>query len=172
MRTASARRERATGLALASLLAAGALVLTPAAVLAGATAPVLVLSAASGAVAGGARTVVLEGAFDFPNAVQVGYPLHILVFQGARFARYPVAGAAVVGESPVLGDGLLAEGELPVLLAAGAPAPPGVRLVTLRLDRATVTLPAEFTAGPATAVVFAVLPEGNVLSNPIGLVLP
>src|SRR5262245_27367625 len=53
----------------------------PVVVHAAATAPMLVLSVASGEGTQGAHTVRLEGAFEFDNAVQVGYPPEVVVFQ-------------------------------------------------------------------------------------------
>src|SRR5262245_28282067 len=89
------------------------LVLAPVLVHASATSPVLVLTAATGEGTPGAHMALLEGAFEFDNAVQVGYPLELVVFQKTRFARYPIAGAPVTGTSPTLNDGVLAESELP-----------------------------------------------------------
>ena len=94
----------------------------PAALLASGTSPALVLSAATGSAAGSQRAVTLDGSLDFANAVQVAYPLSLVVFQGSRFVRYRLPGAVV--------------------------------------------------AGPTTAVVYAILPDSNVLSNPIDFTLP
>jgi len=139
---------------------------------AAATSPTLLVSRASATAILGKRTVTFEGVFDFENALQVAYPLHLVVFQGARFVRYPVAGPAVAGTSALLADGTLALGELPALLVEGATAAGGVRLVTLTPTGGTVTLPDDFVAGAATAVLFTVLPEENVISNPLTFVLP
>jgi hypothetical protein len=139
---------------------------------ASATSPTLIVSAARAVRAEGRHAVTIEGTFDFANAVQVGYPLQLVVFQGTRFVRYPVTGTPRTGETPLLGDGRLDTGELPAFLATGGPAPADVRLVTLTATSALVTLPADFTAGTATAQVFTVLPEEPVLSNPLALVLP
>jgi hypothetical protein len=137
-----------------------------------ATDPTLVVSAASAMRADGRYAVTIDGEFDFPNAVQVGYPLHLVVFQGSRFVRFPIAAAPVTGESSVLDDGQLAMGDISTLLAAGAPAPADVRVVALSPTRAVVSLPAGFAPGAATAQVFATLSDGRVLSNPLALVLP
>ena len=139
---------------------------------AGATTPRLALSAAAGSAAGAARSVVVEGNLDFGNALQVGYPIDLLVFQGATFARFPFAGAPIAGTSPELADGALAPTEIAALLAEGAAPPAGVRIVTLVPTSIRVTLPAAFTAGPATAIVFGILTDGTVLSNPITFTLP
>jgi len=72
----------------------------PAALLASGTSPALVLSAAIGSAAGSQRAVTLDGSLDFANAVQVAYPLSLVVFQGSRFVRYRLPGAVVAGTSP------------------------------------------------------------------------
>ena len=137
-----------------------------------ATTPLPVLSAASGAAAGTARTATVDGVFDFPNAVQSGTALHLVVFQGTRFVRYPLGGTPVAGDSALLADGSLDQGEVAAFLAAGTPAAASVRFVTLTADQARVALPASFTAGPATAVVFGIFGIESVLSNPLTFVLP
>lgn len=137
-----------------------------------ATSPTLVVSAASATRADGRLAVTIEGTFDFANAVQVGYPLQLVVFQGTRFVRFAIGDTPRTGTTPLLADGQLALGELPAFLAAGDPAPPDVRIVTLTATHALVSLPADFAAGVATAQVFTVLPEEPVLSNPLALVLP
>lgn len=149
-----------------------AVLLAAARVHAGATTPTLVLGVAEGDALDGARAARFEGSFDFPNAIQVGYPLQLVVFQGTRFVRVPVVGTPVTGTSAALADGALAEGELTGLLAAGAPAEAGVRIVTVTERDLRVTLPASFTTGATRAVLFAILPEHPVLSNPIDFVLP
>ena len=139
---------------------------------AAATSPTLLLSRVTAEAILEKRTLAFEGLFDFENALQVAYPLHLVVFQGTRFVRYPVVGPAVVGESPLLADGILALGELSALLGEGGPAPSGVRLVSLTPTGGVVTLPDDLPAGTTTAVLFTVLPEENVLSNPLTFVLP
>jgi hypothetical protein len=140
--------------------------------LAGFTSPTLVLSAAHGDVGAAGRAAAFEGSFDFPNAVQVGYPLNLVVFQGSTFARYPAAGVPVAGTSAALADGTLAEAEVAAFASQGSPAAPPVRVVTMTPSAIRVTLPASFTAGPATGVLFTILADGTVLSNAIDFVLP
>ena len=139
---------------------------------AGLTSPTLLLTAASGALADGARSVTVDGLFDFPNAIQVGYPLHLVIFQGDRFVRFPAVGAPATGNSALVADGSLTEGEVAGLLGEGAAATAGVRIVTMVVDRLRVTLPSTFTAGPATAILFTILSDGTVLSNAIAFTLP
>lgn len=147
------------------------LVLAAATAWASATSPTLIVSGARAVRADGRHAVTIEGTFDFANAVQVGYPLQLVVFQGTRFVRYPAAGAPRTGDTPLLADGRLDAAELPAFLAAGEPATADVRVVTLTATSALVALPAEFAPGTATAQVFTVLPEEPVLSNPLALVL-
>ena len=158
---------------IAALLAVGISLTVPAgSAHAAATAPHLALSAAAGSAVDGSRSAVFDGTFDFANALQLGYPISLVVFQGARFARYPLAGAAATGTSPELADGALVAGEVGALLGEGAPAATGVGVVTVTATRVRVTLPATFVPGATTAVVVTVLPEGTLLSNPIGFTLP
>jgi len=144
----------------------------PAGLRASGTSPALALSAAAGAAVDGQRSVTLDGSFDFANAVQVAYPLNLVVFQGSRFVRYRVPGTAVAGDSPELADGDLAASEIDTFGQEGSAAAAGVRIVTLIADRIRVALPAGFPAGPTRAVLYAVVPDGNVLSNPIDFTLP
>jgi hypothetical protein len=139
---------------------------------ASATSPTLVVSAARATRGDARHAVIIEGTFDFANAVQVGYPLQLVVFQGTRFVRFPVGGTPRTGDTTLLADGRLDAAELPAFLAAGAPAAAEVRIVTLTGSSALVSLPASFAPGTATAQVFTVLPEEPVLSNPLALVLP
>jgi hypothetical protein len=140
--------------------------------LAGFTSPTLLLSTATATSAGGGHAVAFTGSFDFPNTVQPGYPLHLVVSQGTRFVRYPILGPAVAGTSTVLADGLLVDTELPALLAAGAPAPATVRVLTVTATDLRVILPPGFGSGPTRAVLFTILPDGPVVSNPIDFVVP
>lgn len=115
----------------------------------------------------------MEGVFDLEDAVQTAYSLHIIVYQGTQFARFPVSEAPVAGTSAALADGNLDEAEVPAFLLDGAAAPPGVRLARYTLDRALVTLPVQFAAGPATVLIMAdLLPDRVVFSNPLVFTLP
>ena len=158
---------RPTAALILALLLLGALPAWPSA-----TSPTLAVSAASATRADGRLAVTIEGTFDFANAVQVGYPLQLVVFQGTRFVRFGIGDTPRTGTTSLLADGQLTLGELPPFLGAGDPAPPDVRIVTFTATRALVSLPADFIAGAATAQVFTVLPEEPVLSNPLVLVLP
>ena len=141
-------------------------------VYAGFTSPTLLLSTAMGAAAEGGRMAVVDGSFDFPNAVQQGYPLHLVVYQDTRFVRYPVVGGAVSGTSSTLADGLLVDAELDALQQAGTAAGGGVRILSLTPTQIRVALPQNFSAGATRAVLFTVLSDGAVISNPIDFTLP
>ena len=159
----------AVALALTAGLVAGGLA---GEVRAAATTPTLVLTTAAPVAVGEARTVAFEGTFDFPNALEVGYPLALVVFQGTHFVRYPMTGPAHMGESSAAVSGRLDADDVPTLDLEGVEAPADVRIVTFVPDRLRVTLPATFTAGRATAVLYASVPHGAVVSNPIVFVLP
>ncbi|HEV7730940.1 MAG TPA: hypothetical protein VGR62_02215 [Candidatus Binatia bacterium] len=137
---------------------------------AGATSPTLVIGSAAAVAVGGVRTVVFEASLDFENAVQTGYGLQLIVFQGTRFVRYPLSGAPAAGQSAALADGSLAENEVAAVLAAGTPT--AGRIVSITPRSLRVVVPADVPAGATTAILAAVLPEHPVVSNPIGFVLP
>src|SRR5215510_11139918 len=87
---------------------------------AGFTSPTLLLSAATVRPPLATVPVALTGTFDFPNTVQPGYPLNLVVSQGTRFVRYPILGQPVSGTSAALSDGLLTDVELSAFLRDGA----------------------------------------------------
>ncbi|TMA53829.1 MAG: hypothetical protein E6J76_03355 [Deltaproteobacteria bacterium] len=172
MRTVGGCARAVRGAISLAIVAGLALGLIAREVRAAATTPTLILTTAAPAVVGGARAVAFEGRFDFPNALEVGYPLELVIFQGAHFVRYPIAGTAHVGDSAALLAGHLDEDDVPTFDLEGAEAPADVRIVTFVPDRLRVTLPATFTAGRVTAVLFASVPHGAVVSNPIVFLLP
>ena len=149
-----------------------ALALAASTALAGFTGPTLTLSRATGASGDGARGARFEGSFDFPNAVQADYSLHLVVFQGTTFVRFPVTGGPVSGTSATLADGILDADETPALLAADTPAPAGIRIVQIAANGITVTLPPALGPGPTRALLVAVLADHPVFSNPIDFTLP
>src|SRR5262245_45117995 len=157
---------------VAALTSALVLAVAVAPLEAGFTSPTLVVMAATGSVAPAGRSLAISGEFDFPNAVQVGYPLSLVVFQGTTFVRYPAAGAPVEGTSPLLADGVLADGEIGAFVTAGAPAAASVRVLSITSGGMRVVLPAGFEPGPATVLLIATIPEGAVLSNAVEVVLP
>ena len=156
----------------ASLLGMVFLVMGAFWVQAAATKPTLVIASGAGESTGDARAAVFEVSFDFLNAVQVAYPLNLVVFQGTHFVRYPASGPAVTGDSAALADGTLVDGEVAAFMGEGVPASAEVRIVTIAADRLRVALPRTFAAGSTTGVLFATLPEGDALSNAVTFILP
>jgi hypothetical protein len=141
---------------------------------AGATTPTLIVQSADtgSAISGAQRLVTFRVAYDYGNAIQADYDIELIVFQGSAFARYPISGAARIGTSGVLADGL-SVADLAAVDAASAPAPAGVRIATIEPARVTVTLPVTFSSeGQATAVLVATVDEGVILSNPLGFDVP
>lgn len=157
---------------LARVALAGLLVLSPAdPARAGFTTPTLVIASGTVVEVDGARSAVFEAAFDFPNAVQTGYRVSLVVWQGTHFVRFPVSGPILEGSSAVLSDGALADTEVPTLFASGA-AITTARVLQLERDRIAVSLPPGFAAGAASAILATMPSEGSAVSNTIGLVLP
>jgi len=157
---------------LARAALAGLLVFLPASLArAGFTTPTLVITDGTVVSVDGARTATFEAAFDFPNAVQTGYRVSLVVWQGNHFVRFPVSGAVMEGTSSVLSDGSLADTEVATLFAAGLPISTA-RILQLERDRITVSLPPDFAAGAASAILATIPSEGAAVSNTIGLVLP
>ncbi|MBY0275872.1 hypothetical protein K2Z84_11050 [Candidatus Binatia bacterium] len=155
-------------------LTAAAVLLLPGGARAGITDPVLAVSAVDAAKVDGARTLLVQGTFEFGTVLQLGYPFFVVVFQGPTFARYPLAGAPASGTSSLLADGVLADTEVPTFLGQGSAPPAGVRVVSVLRDAVRVTLPVTFTAGAATVVLVAYLPatDGVVMSNSVSVTLP
>ena len=157
---------------VAGAMLAGLLALVPGRpARAGFTTPTLVLTEASVAEADGARVATFDAAFDFPNAVQTGYRVSLVVYQGTRFVRFPVSGQVMEGTSAILSDGLLADTEVSALFASGSPTATA-RILQIERDRIAVSLPPDFAAGAASAVLATMPSEGAAVSNTIGLVLP
>jgi hypothetical protein len=136
------------------------------------TDPALILSAAQAfSASSGVTSVQITGAFNFEDVVQFSFPAGVLVFQGTRFARYDTSGAATSGTAAFLADGLSAA-ELETLLGSGSAAPAPAALLQLQPSRAVVALPAGFSAGSASVLVYAVLENTAFLSNTLGFTLP
>lgn len=137
---------------------------------AGATTPDLILSGGTGT-AGSVRTLRVDAAYDYSNALQADYDIELIVFQGTTFARFPLSGIARTGTSPALSDGL-GVGDLPALDAASGPAAASVRVVAFDASSIVVALPDTFEAGSITASLAATVDEGPLVSNPLVVVLP
>jgi hypothetical protein len=144
--------------------------------LAGFTSPQLALTSAVGVVVDGGRSVVLQaGDLDFPNTVQGGTALHVILSQGNAFVRYPLHGAAVVGTSTTLADHQVDDVEADIIVGEGSAAPAGVRIVALSATSLTIALPASFTPGSCYAQLLSVgltPAQHAVVSNVVPFTLP
>lgn len=139
---------------------------------AGGSAPILSLTSATAVAArNGTRAVTITGTFNFDDTLQFVWPAGLFVTQGSRWVRYDVSGLIREGTSAIVADGITdleAQALLPLGDAPLAPAAVG----QVRVDRITVSLPADFVAGPATAELYGVLPDDPFVSNALALVLP
>lgn len=137
----SPRRSPLTALAVLLALASPAVAAN--------TDPTFALTQASATRGSGERrTVVLEGSFGVADAVQLDLPLAVVVTQGARSARFDLAGHVSVS----------IDGAPP----QDAP-PPGVLAVTDRTI--TLVLPAGFAAGEAVAQIVGIYEGEQIASN-------
>lgn len=131
---------------------------------AGSTDPVLVIGEAHASGGSPARLVDLLGSWGFDDALQLDYPLSIVVSQGSTFVRYAFGEAPVSGTFAGLADGLSIS-EIPALEATGSPAA-GAAMSRLSLHEMTLAVPPVFAAGNLDVVLYVSLPgEGTFLSN-------
>jgi hypothetical protein len=131
---------------------------------AGSTDPVLVIGQASASGGSPSRVVDLLGSWGFDDALQIDYPLSIVVSQGSSFVRYRFGEQAVSGTFAGLADGL-SLGEIAALESAGSP-DAGASITRLALHEMTLSLPAIFAPGDLSVVAYVTLPgEGTFLSN-------
>jgi hypothetical protein len=132
----------------------------------GSTDPVLVIGEAT--ISGGqpGRVVELLGSWGFDDALQLDYPLSVVVSQGTSFVRFPFGDAPEAGTFAGLSDGLAAS-EIPALESAGSPSA-GASISHLALHEMTLALPAVFAPGSVRVVLYVSLPgEGTFLSNSV-----
>lgn len=131
MRRRRSARRIAAGLMIGMLFVASA-------AHAGSSEPKLAIANASASSDGGVVSVEILGNFDYDNAVRLGYPLSILVTQGATMAR-------------LLFDGRVGTGDAWTNLSPPADVPGAPGVIAIGPERLTVVLPPSFTAGsPAT----------------------
>lgn len=132
----------------------------------GSTDPMLVIGQATAAGGSPARIVNLLGAWGFDDALQIDYPLSIVVSQGTSFVRYPVGGSPESGTYSGLADGL-SIAEIPALESAGGLAS-SASIQRLARHEMTLALPATFASGAVTVVLYVSIPgEGTFLSNTV-----
>jgi hypothetical protein len=160
---------RVTVAASATLLASIAWISAPAG--AAGTDPTLALTSAEAVAVAGNTMVRLHGSVQFDDLLQFSFPAGVILFQGSNFVRVPMSGAAVSGTASLLAGGL-ADTELFTLLGLGGPAPAPAQLISLQPSEVRIALPAGFSSGAATAVVYAVLEGDPFLSNAIEVTLP
>jgi hypothetical protein len=131
---------------------------------AGSTDPVLVIGQVSASGGSPARIVDLLGSWGFDDALQLDYPLSVVVSQGSSYVRYRFGEQPVSGTFADLADGL-SVGEIAALEATGSPEP-AASITRLALHEMTLSLPAIFAPGDLSVVVYVSLPgEGTFLSN-------
>lgn len=137
------------------------------------TSPTLALVAADAFASDeGGRLVTADGTFNFDDLVQIPFPAAgLLVVQGAHFARFDVDGGTREGTSAAVADGVQ-PAELASVLGAGGAAAAPARVVRIEPSRVSVVLPAGFTAGAASVMLFAVHETESFVSNAIELELP
>jgi hypothetical protein len=154
------------------LVATGLLATLAAPAHGGGSSPLLSLASADAfATSGGVRSVDVHGSFNFEDVVEGVFPAGLVVFQGTHFARFDQAGVVADGDASLLADGLAAS-EVPALVALGAPAATPAALGQLRTDRVTVVLPAGFSPGAASVVLYAVYEGVGYASNTLAVTLP
>jgi len=117
------------------------------------------------------RSVTIRGSFNFDDLVQFSFPAGAIITQGSHFVRYDLSGKIVAGTSAAVTDGISAS-EIPALLAVGTAAASPAEVVQLRVDRISVALPSDFTAGAASVILYALLDGDSVVSNPVSVTLP
>jgi len=139
---------------------------------AGGSSPLLSVTGADTlATPAGVRSVTITGSFNFDDLLQFSFPAGAIVTQGSHFVRYDLSGTILEGTSTAVADGITAS-EIPTLLAVGAAAATPAAVVQLRVDRISVALPSDFTAGAASVILYALLDGDSVVSNPVSVTLP
>jgi hypothetical protein len=158
--------------AMRPLLALLWLLVASAKALAGGSSPVLTLTSADTfASASGVIAVDVRGSFNFEDVVEGVFPSGLVVHQGTHFVRFDQAGAVVEGTDAALADGLGAA-DVAGLVGLGAAVPAPAALSQLRADRVTAVLPADFSAGPASVVLYALYAGQGFVSNTLTVTLP
>lgn len=137
------------------------------------TDPTLALTSVKAfAASSGVTAVIAEGTFGFDDLVQSGFPTGVVIHQGSSFLRYGADGTVRQGTSSALADGLLAA-EVPALLGTGSPAAATARVVEIRADRISVSVPpGALASGAATVVIYNVINGEPFVSNSLNVVLP
>ncbi|MFQ5514977.1 MAG: hypothetical protein ACE5FG_11125 [Myxococcota bacterium] len=158
----SAVRFRRLAVAVALLVMA----LTPPGPRAASTDPTLAIGQVVALRTDAGTLVEIHGILGFDDLLQVSFPLNLVLHQSGEFVRYPIGGAPQSGSFAGLLDGL-ETGEIVTLEALGSPEP-AAQILRLQPRSLTVLLPASFSVGPLSAVLYVeVSGEGSFLSNAV-----
>ncbi len=146
------------------------LLIGPAGARAGSFEPVLAIGQVVARHAGQSALVEVTGNFGFDDALQIEFPLNLVVYQGKEFVRYPLGGEPISGTFVPLPSGLQAR-QIPHLEAKGE-FESEAEIIRLEPNRITVSLPPKFEDGSITAILYVVGPsQGAFLSNPVSTTL-
>ncbi len=146
------------------------LLVGPAGARAGSFEPVLAIGQVVARHAGQSALVEVTGNFGFDDALQIEFPLNLVVYQGKEFVRYPLGGEPISGTFVPLRSGLQAR-QIPHLEAKGE-FESEAEIIRLEPNRITVSLPPKFEDGSITAIFYVVGPsQGAFLSNPVSTTL-
>ncbi len=119
----------------------------------------------------GVQSLTVFGMFNYDDLLQFSVPAGLIISQGSQFVRYDISGQIAEGTSPAIANGIVAT-DIPALLGLGTPACGPATLTQLRVDRISVTLPADFSPGPVSVILYAV-PDGSpFVSNAVSATLP
>ena len=147
------RRAQLLGvLALTALVAA-----SPQVAHAAGSAPTLAITGVSAYEgSGGTSGATVQGTFNYEDLLQFSYPAGVILFRGNEFTRYDLSGAIISGVSTLVSDGIVDLDVIPLLsigAASGAPA----SVVKLRPGEISVALPAGFSPGLTSAILYGVV---------------
>jgi hypothetical protein len=146
------------------------LLIGPAGARAGSFEPILAIGQVVARPAGLGAVVEVTGNFGFDDALQVDFPLNLVVYQGKEFVRYPLGGEPISGTFIPLQNGLVAR-QIPHLEAKGE-FEAEAEIVRLEPKRLLVSLPPKFEDGSITAILYVVDPIGGpLLSNAVSATL-
>ena len=146
------------------------LLIGPAGARAGSFEPILAIGQVVARHAGQSAIVEVTGNFGFDDALQIDFPVNLLVYQGKEFVRYPLGQAPISGAFIPLRNGLKAR-QISHLETKGE-VESEAEIIRLRPNRITVFLPPKFEDGSITAILYVVDPyQGAFLSNPVSTTL-
>jgi len=156
-----------TGLGIAAI---ASLLIGPVGAWAGSFGPTLAIGQVVAQHAGESALVEVTGNFGFDDALQVDFPVNLVIYQGKEFVRYPLGGEPSSGSFIPLQSGLVARQILH--LEANSEFEAEAEIVRLEPKRLLVSLPPKFEDGSITAVLYVIDPtEGLFLSNAVSTTL-